>query len=118
NHVATPAAIPAVRSAELDELFAAERQAAVPAVTRANIDLGFVEEFHGERNMRARTSKREGPRSRPSTNSFQELRAQSPGGARMGHASLMRPARPLPTVWFVNGRYASARTVPRRSSRP
>src|SRR5215471_5232922 len=32
----------------------------------------------------------------------QKLRAHPPGGARMGHASLMQPARPLPTVRFVN----------------
>src|SRR5262245_17990394 len=50
--------------------------------------------------MSALTSKREGPRARPH-NSFQNLRAHSPGGARMGHASLMRPVRPLPTVRFV-----------------
>jgi len=36
----------------------------------------------------------------------------------MGHASLMRPDRPLPTVRSRIGRYAVARTCPRRSWRP
>src|SRR5262249_39417050 len=36
---------PAVRPAELDEFLAPERHAAVPAVARANIYLGFIEEF-------------------------------------------------------------------------
>ena len=59
HDVAAPATIAAIWPAELDELLAPERHAAVPAVTGADIDLGFVEEFHDERNMRALTSKRE-----------------------------------------------------------
>ena len=47
DDVAALAAIAAVRPAVLDEFLAAERHAAVAAVARADIDLGFVEEFHG-----------------------------------------------------------------------
>src|SRR5262245_2489096 len=52
HHVATLAAVAAVGPAELDEFLAPERHAAVPAVTGADVDLGFVEEFHDGRNMR------------------------------------------------------------------
>ena len=47
DHVAAMPAVAAARAAELDELLAAERHAAVAAVAGADIDLGFVEEFHG-----------------------------------------------------------------------
>ena len=47
DHVAAAAAIAAGGPAELDELLAAERHAAVTAVAGADIDLGLVEEFHG-----------------------------------------------------------------------
>ena len=47
DDVAAAAAIAAGGAAELDELLAAERHAAVPAVTGADIDLCFVKEFHG-----------------------------------------------------------------------
>ena len=47
HDVAAAAAIAAVRPAELDELLAPERHAAVPARAGRDIDLGFVEEFHG-----------------------------------------------------------------------
>ena len=53
DHVAALAAVAAVRAAELDELLAPERDAAVPAVAGADVDLGLVEEFHGDRNMGA-----------------------------------------------------------------
>ena len=46
DDVAAAAAIAAGGPAELDEFFAAERHAAVAAVAGADIDLGFVEEFH------------------------------------------------------------------------
>ena len=46
DHVAAMAAVAAVRPAELDELLAPERDAAVPARAGLDIDLGFVEEFH------------------------------------------------------------------------
>ena len=45
--VAAAAAIAAVRAAELDELLAPERDAAVAAVAGADVELGKVEEFHG-----------------------------------------------------------------------
>ena len=48
DHVAAAPAVAAVRAAELDEFLAAERHAAVPAVAGADIDLGLVEEFHGD----------------------------------------------------------------------
>ena len=47
DDVAAAAAIAAAGPAELDEFFAAERHAAVPAVAGADIDLCLVEEFHG-----------------------------------------------------------------------
>src|SRR3954470_16929245 len=47
NHVTALAPVAAIRSAELDEFFAPERHAAVPAVAGADVDLGLVEEFHG-----------------------------------------------------------------------
>src|SRR4029077_986500 len=46
DDVAAAAAIAAGGTAELDELLAAERHAAVTAIAGANIDLCFVKEFH------------------------------------------------------------------------
>src|SRR5262245_15909023 len=60
-HVAAVAAVTAVESAELDEFLAPERHAAVPAVARADIDLGFVEKFHRP-DMRPVVPKGESPR--------------------------------------------------------
>ena len=48
---------------------------------------------------------------------LQKSRKLSPGGARVGHASLMRPDRPLPTRLSVFSRYAATRTSPQRLSR-
>ena len=45
--VAAAAAVAAARAAEFDELLAPERDAAVAAGAGRDIDLGFVEEFHG-----------------------------------------------------------------------
>ena len=39
-------AVAAVRTSELDELLAAERDAAVPAVAGADVHLGFIKKFH------------------------------------------------------------------------
>ena len=47
HDIAAAPAVAAVGTAELDELLAAERDAAVPAVAGANVDLGLIEEFHG-----------------------------------------------------------------------
>jgi hypothetical protein len=47
DDVATLAAVAAVRAAELDELFAPERYAAVAAVAGTDLDLGLVQELHG-----------------------------------------------------------------------
>ena len=52
HDVAALAAIAAVRAAELDEFFTPERHAAVPARAGRNINLGFIEEFHGVRVYR------------------------------------------------------------------
>ena len=52
HDVAAFAAIAAVRAAELDEFLAPERHAAVPARAGRDIDLGFIEEFHGVRVYR------------------------------------------------------------------
>ena len=46
DHVAAAPAVTAVRPAELDELLAAERDAAVSAVAGADIDLGLIKKFH------------------------------------------------------------------------
>ena len=64
DHVAAAAAIAAVRPAELDELLAPERHAAVPAVAGADIDLGLIEEFHGT-SYAVPDGKRRGPRGQP-----------------------------------------------------
>ena len=45
--VAALAAVAAVGAAVLDELLAAERDGAAPAIAGADVDLGLVEEFHG-----------------------------------------------------------------------
>ena len=47
HDVAAPAAVAAVRAAELDEFLAPERDAARPAVAGAHIDARLVEKFHG-----------------------------------------------------------------------
>ena len=60
DDIAALSPIAAVRSAELDEFLTPERHAAVPAVARANVNLGFVEEFHCPRNMRWQSLKGEG----------------------------------------------------------
>jgi hypothetical protein len=62
NDVAALAAVAAVRPAELDELLAPERHAAVSAVARADIDLGLIEEFHGAGHMAPPPQKGEGRR--------------------------------------------------------
>ena len=48
DDVAAFAAVAAVGAAELDELLAAEADGAVAAVARTHIDLGGIEELHGE----------------------------------------------------------------------
>src|SRR5205814_6166936 len=45
-HIAAAAAIAPIRAAELDELLAAKRDAAVPARAACDIDLCFVEKLH------------------------------------------------------------------------
>src|SRR5215831_19866981 len=52
NHIAALSAVATIGAAELDEFLAPERYAAVPARTRRNVDLGFIEEFHGLRVYR------------------------------------------------------------------
>src|SRR5215467_9709866 len=49
DHVTSFAAISSVRSAELDKFLPPERHAAVAAVARADIHLGFIEELHAAR---------------------------------------------------------------------
>ncbi len=49
HHITTIAAVAAIRSAELDEFLAPERDTAVPARAGRYVDLGFIEEFHGLR---------------------------------------------------------------------
>ena len=46
EHVAAAAAIATVGTAELDELFTAERDGAGTAVARADVDAGLIEELH------------------------------------------------------------------------
>ena len=50
DHVAAAAAVAAARAAELDELLAAEGDAAVAAGTGADLDAGVVEELHRRRS--------------------------------------------------------------------
>ena len=59
DHVAALAAVAAVRAAEFDEFLAPERDAAVPARAGRNVDLGFVEEFHGVSVYRGSAEMRE-----------------------------------------------------------
>src|SRR4029079_15331619 len=47
DDVTACAAIAAIGPTELDKLLAPERHAAVPACAGRDIDLGFVEKFHG-----------------------------------------------------------------------
>ena len=54
--VAAAPAVAAVGSAELDELFAAERDAAGAAVAGADVDLGLVEKFHDPHPLRDKAS--------------------------------------------------------------
>jgi hypothetical protein len=59
--IAAAAAIAAVRAAKLDVLLATEGDDAVSAVTGLQIDLGLVEELHGNRGSKNRNGGREGP---------------------------------------------------------
>ena len=52
DDVAALAAIPAVRPAELDELFAAKAHRAPPAVTALQVNLALIEELHLHKTKR------------------------------------------------------------------
>ncbi len=52
DHITAAPAVTAVRPAEFDELLAAERHAAVPPVSGADVDLGFIKKFHAMQVMR------------------------------------------------------------------
>ena len=60
--IAAPATVATVWSSELDEFLASERHAALTAVAGANVNLGFIEKFHGTRNMGSLPPKRQNPR--------------------------------------------------------
>src|SRR5262249_47460319 len=62
DHAPALAAVAAVRPAELDEFLAPERHAAVPAIARADVHLGFIEEFHDPRYASTDAKIRERPR--------------------------------------------------------
>jgi hypothetical protein len=47
NDIAAASSVAAGWPAELDELLAAERHATVAAVAGADVNLGFIEKFHG-----------------------------------------------------------------------
>src|SRR5215813_9888287 len=47
HDITTSAAVAAVGAAEFDEFIAPERHAAVPTCAGRDVDLGFIEEFHG-----------------------------------------------------------------------
>src|SRR5665213_2403827 len=55
HQIAAAAAIAAVRTAELDEFLAPERDDAGAAVAALEINLGLIEEFHGAAATAART---------------------------------------------------------------
>src|ERR1019366_10182478 len=59
-HIHAPPAVAAVRPAVLDELLPPERHRPRAAVTRADIDLALVEEFHEARVVTERAGKIEG----------------------------------------------------------
>src|SRR5262249_5090985 len=71
NDVAAASAIAAVRPAELDELLAPKRHAAVPAGAGADVDLRLVEKFHDPRDNRVapNADAGAGPRARRTMNS-------------------------------------------------
>jgi len=50
-HMAAAAAVAAVGTTELFVLFMPERDAAVPAITRGDVDVGFVNELHGSSSL-------------------------------------------------------------------
>ena len=52
--------VPAIGTAEGDELLAAEAHAAVAAIAGNDLDLGFVDEFHP--GLRSGAARRAGPR--------------------------------------------------------
>src|SRR5262249_25260528 len=114
-----------VRAAELDELLAPERHAAVAAVARAHVHLGFIEEFHDARYAIADAEIRERARMvslRATLKQFSQKLAGRDVSVGRGHGgpcltdAAQQPA-PDATVRQVC-RYASARTLPLRSSRP
>src|SRR5215831_5456401 len=47
HDIAATAAVAAIRAAEFNEFFAPKRHAAVSARAGRDVDLGFIEEFHG-----------------------------------------------------------------------
>ena len=50
NDIAAFAAIAAIRATELDELLAAERDDAIPAIAGFEIDFRLIKKFHGALN--------------------------------------------------------------------
>src|SRR5262249_34664877 len=123
DHVTALAAVAAVRPAELDEFLAPERHAAVPPVARANIHLGFIEEFHDPRYA-STMQKYESARGWSARAALRKLSQklnvrEVPVGRGQGGPCLTDAAQyaaPDVTVRQVC-RYASARTLPQRSSR-
>ena len=124
DHVASFTAIASVRSAELDEFLPPERHTAVPAVARADINLGLIEKLHAARYAiagakyetsargAARATGNQPPNSGSDDGEVSVGRGQ--GGPCLTDAA--QEAAPDATVRQVH-RYASARTLPRRSSR-
>ena len=64
HDIAAAAAVAAVGAAELDELLAAERHAAGPAVAGAYVDAGLIKELHGDPSLSCARQGRRGARSR------------------------------------------------------
>src|SRR5262249_58026548 len=103
---------------------APERHAAVPAIARADIHLGFIEEFHDPRYASTDAKIRERPRGWSPRVALKKLSQKLTGrevpvGRGQGGPCLTDAAQyaaPDVTVRQVC-RYASARTLPQRSSR-
>jgi len=60
KHMSATSAVTSVRAAEFFVLFVAKRDAAVPAVTCGDVDIGFVNELHGVSSLKSEKPRRAG----------------------------------------------------------
>lgn len=60
-HVPSASAVAAVGSAERYEFLATKAHAAVTAITRGDVNVGFVDKLHGMRNLSGQKSQQKSP---------------------------------------------------------